>query len=87
MSGIHADLFQKHFPTITEADALKAFRENGLAVSVSGYRVQPGFVLRFATENGPLPPVVISDFVLEQLRGLLGRAPTDGSMPPTLGSA
>ena len=83
MPGINETLFQEHLPTITEAEALAAFRENGAAISVSGFKVSPGFVLRFATENGPLPPVVISPHVIERLRALLDRAPIGGVVPPT----
>ena len=86
MPGIHAVLFQQHFPSITEEEAIAAFR-SGIAVSVSGYKVSPGFVVRFATEKRPLPPVVMSDFVAESLRALLNHAPTDGSLPPTEESA
>ena len=81
MAGIHRTLFHDHFPQISEQEALEAFRR-GVAVSVNGYQVSPGFVLRFATEKDSLPPVVLSEFVVEQLRALLNPSPTGASVQP-----
>jgi hypothetical protein len=65
-------LFQKHFPTLNDAENISAVQAAGLAVSMVGRKGNPDvFVVKFATEKGPMAPILMNRRTAEMLRVLL----------------
>jgi hypothetical protein len=67
------ELFQRHFPTFTDAEVAASAQSTGRIVSVAGRAGVPNvFVLALATERGRLDqPLVLSRTAATELRRLL----------------
>lgn len=67
-----SELFEKHFPTLADAEVANAASADGLAVSmVARHGVPDVFVVKFASEKGAFRPIVMNRKTAEMLRVIL----------------
>jgi hypothetical protein len=65
-------LFERHFPTLDDAEVANAASVDGLTVSMVARKGVPDiFVVKFATEKGAFRPIVMNRKTAEMLRQIL----------------